>query len=53
MGEAMRLHLQGVVRASGATIVLEHGNEAAALGSLANLGALGLLLQTQGWEVLP
>jgi hypothetical protein len=49
----MRGHLQGVVQASGATIVLEHGNEAAALGRLTHLGTLGLLWQMQGWPVRP
>jgi len=49
----MRGHLQGVVQASGATIVLEHGNAAAVLGSLANLETLGLLWQMERWPVRP
>jgi hypothetical protein len=49
----MRGPQRGLVQASGATIVLEHGNEAAVRVSLTHLGALGLLLQMQGWEVLP
>jgi hypothetical protein len=49
----MRGHLQGVVQASGATIFPEHGSEAAVLGSLANLGTLGLLRQMESWPVRP
>ena len=49
----MRGHLQGVVQASVAAIVLEHGNEAAVLGSLANLGTLGLLRQMESWPLRP
>jgi hypothetical protein len=49
----MRGHLQGVVQASGATIVPEPGYEPAELGSLANLGTRGPLWHTESRPVCP
>ena len=49
----MNGRLQRVVQATDATIVLEHGKEAAVLSNLANLGILGLLRQMESWLVRP
>ena len=52
-GGAMRERHQGVVQASGATIVSEHGDDALVLGSLAQFATLGLLRQRESWPARP
>jgi hypothetical protein len=49
----MRERHQGVVQASGATIVSEHGDDALVLGSLAQFATLGLLRQRESWPARP